>query len=251
MASMFSQRFVPSGIAIAAVLTIVLIPAGAQQTLLAPIILPAPHRDGATLKNTPLLHALNERHTTYKYYDQPISPATLSDLLWAAYGVNRPNGKRTTPSPMNSQLVELFLVLPNGIFAWDGANTLRPVVGGDHRAEFGRPPEASAIKIIYVADYSKLKGPPLRDVEAMANVSVGFIGQNVYLFAASEGLGAHFIAGSRDAERLGKLLNLKPDEHVLYLQLFGYGDLNAPEPTRPAGPPPGATPNSLPPQANK
>lgn len=249
MQSILTRRFLTSGLLLTVVLAAVLTPARSEVALPAAITLPTPHKDGATLKNVPLFKALNDRLSTRTYFDKAVSLQTLSDLLWAANGINRSNGKRTAPSPMNSQLVEIYVALPEGVFAWNGANTLKPVLGGDHRTDFGRPTEARAVRIIYVADYSKLKGLPSNSASDFANVTAGFIGQNVYLFTASEGLASLFQA-VRDADGIAKRLSLKSDEHVLYTQTVGYGDLNAVEPTGPSGPPSGAGPNGAPPGAS-
>jgi nitroreductase len=100
---------------------------------------------------------------------------------------------------MNKQEVELYVVLAQGVYVYDAeANLLRPVVAGDLRAKMGAPPAGqAAVTLVYVAD-SKLN---------YAQVDVGFIGQNVYLFAASEGLNAWFYAlhGQQDATAVALL----------------------------------------------
>ena len=154
---------------------------------LKPIQLPKPEISAGM----PLMQALARRQTTRAFLDKPLPPQTLSNLLWAAFGVNRPRGVkpglgRTAPSAMNKQEVELDVVLAQGVYAYDAeANLLRPVVAGDLRAKMGAPPAGqAAVTLVYVAaanlDY--------------AQVDVGFIGQNVYLFAASEGLNAWIYA---------------------------------------------------------
>lgn len=184
---------------------------------LQPIQLPKPQVTGGK----PLMQALSERRTTRAFRDEPISEQMLSNLLWAAFGVNRPRNLkpglgRTAPSAMNKQEVELHVVLPQGVFIYDAeANVLRPTVPGDQRAKVGSGAAArAAVTIIYVAD-AKLD---------FAQVDVGFIGQNVYLFAASEGLNAWFYAlhGAQDAAAVSAALKLAPEKRPLYGQSVGY-----------------------------
>jgi nitroreductase len=158
--------------------------AAAQQ---AAIQLPKPQMSGGM----PLQQALALRQTTRAFADKPLSQQQLSNLLWAAFGVNRSRDVktglgRTAPSAMNKQEVELDVVLADGVYVYEAEqNRLRPVVAGDQRAKVTPPAAAkAAVTLIYVAD-AKLD---------FAQVDTGFIGQNVYLFAASEGLNAWFYA---------------------------------------------------------
>jgi nitroreductase len=192
------------------------VPALSAQEL-KPIQLPKPEI-GAGI---PLMQALARRQTTRAFLDKPLPPQTLSNLLWAAFGVNRPRDVkpglgRTAPSAMNKQEVELDVVLAQGVYIYDAeANLLRPVVAGDLRAKMGAPPAGqAAVTLVYVAganlDY--------------AQVDVGFIGQNVYLFAASEGLNAWFYAlhGQQDATAIAAALKLPAEKRPLYAQSVGY-----------------------------
>ena len=192
------------------------VPALSAQEL-KPIQLPKPEI-GAGI---PLMQALARRQTTRAFLDKPLPPQTLSNLLWAAFGVNRPRDVkpglgRTAPSAMNKQEVELDVVLAQGGYIYDAeANLLRPVVAGDLRAKMGAPPAGqAAVTLVYVAsanlDY--------------AQVDVGFIGQNVYLFAASEGLNAWFYAlhGQQDATAIAAALKLPAEKRPLYAQSVGY-----------------------------
>jgi nitroreductase len=188
---------------------------GAQE--LKPIQLPKPQ----VTAGMPLMQALAQRKTARAFVDKPLPPQTLSNLLWAAFGVNRPREVkpglgRTAPSAMNKQEVELYVVLAQGVYVYDAeANLLRPVVAGDLRAKMGAPPAGqAAVTIVYVAD------PRLN----YAQVDVGFIGQNVYLFAASEGLNAWFYAlhGQQDATAVAAALKLPAGKTPLYAQSAGY-----------------------------
>jgi nitroreductase len=169
----------------------------------------------------PLMQALAARRTTRAFQNKPLPLQTLSNLLWAAFGVNRPREVkpglgRTAPSAMNSQDIEIDVVLAEGAYVYDAeANRLRPVAVGDLRAKMGAPPAGqAAVTLVYVAAVK----------DDWAQVDVGFIGQNVYLFAASEGLNAWFYAlhGQQDAAEIAAALKLPADKRPLYAQSVGY-----------------------------
>jgi hypothetical protein len=184
---------------------------------LKPIQLPAPQTTGGK----PLMQSLAERKTTRAFRDVPLNNQALANLLWAAFGVNRPRAVkeglgRTAPSAMNRQEVQLYVVLARGAYLYDAeANLLKPVVAGDLRAKVGGGAAAhAAATILYAAD-----------VKAdYAQVDVGFIGQNVYLFAASEGLNAWFYAlhGQQDAVSVAAVLQLPANLRALYGQSVGF-----------------------------
>jgi nitroreductase len=180
---------------------------------LQPIQLPKPEITGGM----PLMQALAKRHTTRAFLDKPLPPQTLSNLLWAAFGVNRPREVkaglgRTAPSAMNKQDVELDVVLASGVYVYEAeANRLRPVLAGDLRAQLSPPAAAhAAVTIVYVADAK----------DGSAQVDTGFIGQNVYLFAASEGLNAWFYA--IHGQDVAAVLKLPEGRQPLYEQSIGY-----------------------------
>lgn len=182
-----------------------------------PIALPAPQITGGK----PLMQALSERKTTRAFREASLSPQTLSNLLWAAFGVNRPDSVkkgtgRTAPSAMNRQEVQLYVVLAQGAYLYNAqANQLQPVATGDLRAKVGSDAAAhAAVTLIYAAD-AKFD---------FAQVDVGFIGQNVYLFAASEGLNAWFYAlhGPQDSASVAAALKLPGNVHALYGQSVGF-----------------------------
>lgn len=180
---------------------------------LKPIALPKPQTEGGK----PLLQALKERKSTREFSAEKLSPQVLSNLLWAAFGVNRADGRRTAPSAMNAQEIDIYVALPEGVYLFEaGPHRLTPVVSGDLREKTGTQNYVAeaALNLIYVA-HSKGKLNP------DASADTGFIGQNVYLFCASEGLGTVF-RGSVDRDGLAKALNLRPDQHITYAQSVGY-----------------------------
>ena len=178
-----------------------------------PIQLPAPQVAGGA----PLMQALAQRKTTREFAGKPLPMQTLSNLLWAAFGVNRPRSVkpgtgRTAPSARNTQDITLEVLLADGVYVYNAEqNQLRPVLSGDLRSSIVSAPAAhAAVTIIYVA--------PAKD--DFAQVDCGFIGQNVYLFAASEGLNAWFY--TVHAQDVAAKLGLGPDRTVLYAQSVGY-----------------------------
>ena len=190
--------------------------------------LPKPQMQGGR----PLMAALSGRRTNRNISEERLSPQMLSNLLWAAWGVNRPaiHG-RTAPSAMNVQEIELYVFLAEGVYLYDERfHSLKPIAAGDHRAETGRQPGVgkAPVSLVYVADFAKYtEGRGGRGISdsalqtAWSNAHVGFIAQNVYLFAASEDLASWFRA-MVDASALGKLLGLRSSEKVLYSQGVGY-----------------------------
>jgi nitroreductase len=113
---------------------------------------------------------------------------------------------------MNSQDIELDVLLADGVYVYEAeANRLRPFLSGDLRAKISPEPAAhAAVTLVYVAAAK----------DDYAQVDTGFIGQNVYLFAASEGLNAWFY--TFHAQDVAKALNLPPDKRALYAQSVGY-----------------------------
>jgi nitroreductase len=186
------------------------VPALCQQAF---IQLPKPQITGGM----PLMRALAKRQTTRAFADKPLPLQTLSNLLWAAFGINRPRDVkaalgRTAPSAMNRQEVELDVVLVDGVYVYEAeANRLRPVVAGDVRGKISSGEAVhAAVTLVYVAD-AKLDS---------AQVDTGFIGQNVYLFAASEGLNAWLYAFH--VPDVATTLKLPEGRKPLYGQSVGY-----------------------------
>jgi nitroreductase len=180
---------------------------------LKPIQLPKPE----TTAGIPLMQALAQRHTTRAFLDKPLPPQILSNLLWAAFGVNRPREVmsglgRTAPSAHNKQDVELDVVLASGVYVYEAeTNLLRPFAAGDLRGKVSPSAAAhAAVTIVYVADAK----------DEAAQVDTGFIGQNVYLFAASEGLNAWFY--SIREPNVATALKLPEGRRPLYAQSVGY-----------------------------
>ncbi len=188
---------------------------------LKPLILPAPQTDGGK----PLMQALKDRHSTREFSSEKLPPQVLSNLLWAAFGINRPDtGKRTAPSAMNWQEIDVYVATAEGLYVYDAkGNKLDPILAEDVRGAAGVQPfvKDAPVNLVYVADFAKTGKSSAEDRNFYTAADVGFIAQNVYLFCASEGL-AVVVRGSVDRAALAKLMKLRPDQKILLAQTVGY-----------------------------
>lgn len=189
---------------------------------LALISLPPPQTDGGK----PLMQALGLRATSRAFAIDPIPAQTLSNLLWAAWGINRPgDGKRTAPSAHNWQEIDILVVRADGMFLYDAAaNQLRLMAAGDHRVLTGVQSfvRNAPLTLLLVADTSRMKGAE-KDQEQRQLIwaDAGFISQNIYLFCASEGL-ATVVHANVDRPALAKALGFKEHHLILLAQSVGW-----------------------------
>ncbi len=176
-----------------------------------------------------LMRALKERRSVREYDTRPLTLRQLSELLWAANGVNRDDGKRTAPAAVNQQLVDIYVILPVGAFLYDAPGArLLPVAAGDLRKMAGRQEfvTTAPVNLVYVADPARFKsrpgGPAIPDEEKLnwSRIAVGAIAQNVGLYCASEQLG-NVVRAMVDREKLGPALKLRPDQVILLAQTVG------------------------------
>jgi len=185
------------------------------------ISLPAPRMEGGK----PLMQALKERQSLRSFSENKLPLQTLSDLLWAAAGINRPeSSKRTVPSARNLQIVEVYAVLQEGVYLYDAkTNCLKAVAKGDLRKLTGFQDFVSSapLNLVFVADYSKIKGTPPEDRMLYAAAETGYISQNIYLYCASEEL-ATVVRASVDRRALAKALNLSEQLKIILVQTVGY-----------------------------
>jgi SagB-type dehydrogenase family enzyme len=150
----------------------------------------------------------------------------LSNLLWAAFGINRPeSGKRTAPSAHNWQEIDIYVALEKGLYLYDPtANVLEPVLDEDIREATGLQSfvGTAPVNLVYVADLERITGDHSDEVkENLAGMDTGFIGQNVYLFCASEGL-ATVVRGWVDREKLGEIMGLRDTQRIILAHTVGY-----------------------------
>ncbi len=193
--------------------------AAAQE--LRPLELPKPQTDGGR----PLMQVLRDRHSTREFKPDKLPLQVLSNLLWAAFGINRPEtGKRTAPSAMNWQEVDIYVALPEGLYVYDAkAHRLNPILADDVRAATGGQDfvKGAPLNLVYVADLARTKDAGAEEKNFYTTIDVGFIGQNVYLFCASEGL-ATVVRGTVDRPALAKLMKLRPEQKIIVAQTVGY-----------------------------
>jgi len=173
----------------------------------------------------PLMKALKDRSSSRSFSQEKLSNQVLSNLLWAAFGINRPDsGKRTAPSARNWQEIDIYVAMADGLYLYEAKNhILKPVVSGDLRPMTGNQHfvKDAPVNLIYVADFSKMGDAAKDDKVLYSGADTGFISQNVYLYCASQGL-ATVVRGWVDRDECAKALNLGPDQYVTYAQTVGY-----------------------------
>lgn len=188
---------------------------------LKPIDLPSPQTDGGL----PLMQALKARHTTREFKAEKLPPQVLANLLWAAFGINRPDiGKRTAPSARNWQEIDLYVATAEGLYVYDAkGNRLNPVLAEDVRAATGTQDfvKSAPLNLVYVADLAKTGNANAEAQTLFTAMDAGFIAQNVYLFCASEGL-VTVVRGSVDRTALAKVMKLRPNQRIIAAQTVGY-----------------------------
>lgn len=172
----------------------------------------------------PLIEALKLRRSTREYSDRALPPQVLSDLLWAAFGINRPSGDRTAPYWRHVMVIDVYAAMADGVWLYDPKrHALVPHTRVDIRAQTGQQDfvETAPLNLIYVAHGERMQDVSPEERRLYASVDAGFIGQNVYLFCASEGLGTVF-RGAVDTAKLGQIMQLGKDQFVTFAQTVGY-----------------------------
>jgi len=186
-----------------------------------PIQLPNPRIEGGR----PLMEVFQDRSSSRLFSAKDLSPQTMSNLLWAAWGVNRSeSGKRTAPSARNKQEIEVYVSRADGLFLYNApAHTLVPISGQDIRAFTGGQEfvKDAPVNLIFVADYSKLGDMSPEKKIYYSAIDTGYISQNVYLFSASEGL-ATVARAWLNKPLLEEKMGLPPHKKVVLAQTVGY-----------------------------
>jgi nitroreductase len=173
----------------------------------------------------PLMEALNERHSSREYSAKNLSDQQIADMLWAAWGVNRDNGKHTAPSSRNKQEMEVYMSTADGLFLYlPEKHALKKIHDKDIRAITGGQDfvDDAAVNLIFVADYRKAGDDVTADdYRCTSGTNAGFMSQNVYLWCASEGL-ATVVRGWFDREELHEAMGLEVFRDVILCQTVGY-----------------------------
>ncbi len=182
--------------------------------------LPEPSHQGGK----PVMEALMQRHSTRAYSSTPLPMQLLSDLLWAANGVNRPNGERTAPYWRHIMVTDIYVAMNDGVWLYQPeAHKLQPYLPEDIRAGTGLQDfvGVAPLDLIYVAHGERMTDVGSAERRLFASVDAGFIGQNVYLFCASVGLGTVF-RGAVPYESLTKKLALPSEQFITFAQTVGF-----------------------------
>jgi nitroreductase len=184
------------------------------------IALPPPRSKGGL----PLFEALALRRSTRAYSDRPLPAQVLSDLLWAAFGVNRPSGDRTAPYWRHIMVIDVYAATADGVWLYEPkTHSLLLQFRADIRTSTGLQDfvGTAPLNLIYVAHGERMQDISPQERRLYASVDTGFIGQNVYLFCASEGLATVF-RGAVNYEELDRIMQLGKDQFVTFAQTVGY-----------------------------
>jgi nitroreductase len=183
--------------------------------------LPPPRIDGGK----PLIQALGLRRSIREYADRALPPQVLSDLLWAAFGINRPaTGDRTAPYWRHIMVIDVYAAMANGVWLYEPKrHALLAHLRSDIRAQTGLQDfvGTAPLNLVYVAHGERMRDLSVDERRLYASVDAGFIGQNVYLFCASEGLATVF-RGAVDYQKLASTLQLGTGQFVTFAQTVGY-----------------------------
>ena len=173
----------------------------------------------------PLIEALKLRRSTREYADRSLPPQLLSDLLWSAFGINRPaTGDRTAPYWRHVMVIDVYAVMADGVWLYEPRrHALMQHSRADIRAQTGLQAfvATAPLNLVYVAHGERMQDVSAEDRRLYASVDAGFIGQNVYLFCASEGLATVF-RGAVDQQKLARSLELPEQQFVTFAQTVGY-----------------------------
>jgi nitroreductase len=199
-------------------------------------------------RGLPVMEAFALRASVREWSDKDLSLQDLSDLLWAANGINRPDGKRTAPSAMNAQDVDIYVFMKDGAYLYDAAaHALKPVIAGDHRSEVtarpggpgakpqapppgakpeskpgpGGPPSPAPVQLFLVSDISKFTRGETAGKLEIAALDTGIVSQNIALFCAGTGLATRPRA-SMDKAKIKELLKLTDTQYPLLNMPVGY-----------------------------
>ena len=178
-----------------------------------------------TGKGKTLMKALEERRSTREFSDRAMSLQDISNVLWAANGINRVKEmKHTAPTALNWQEIDIYVVLGKGIYRYEPHDsTLYPVAKGDLREQAGTQEyvKTAPVNLIYVADYAKMKSAEESKKESYASADAAFIAENVYLVCAAFDMGC-VVRASVDKEILSATMKLRQEQKIVLGQTVGF-----------------------------
>jgi uncharacterized protein with FMN-binding domain/nitroreductase len=171
-----------------------------------------------------LMHALKNRKSSRQFSREPLEHQTIGDMLWAGFGINRPDsGKRTAPSTMDWREIDIYACTENGLFLYDpGKHALKKILAEDIRSLTGKQAfvAEAPLNLIFVADYSKMTGDE-KSKDFYAAADTAFISQNIYLYCAAKNL-ATVVRGWVDREKLADAMKLNQNQNVILAQTVGH-----------------------------
>jgi len=171
----------------------------------------------------PLMQLLAKRSSSREFSAEPLPVNILSNMLWAASGISRPDGRRTAPTASNRQEMDIYVATAAGLYLYDAtSDLLKPILAEDIRGLTGTQAyvKEAAVNFIYVADYSKMSSSSDEVKNMYAAAATGFISENVYLYCASEGLST-VIRASIDRPALANVMGLRPAQRIILAQSVG------------------------------
>ena len=170
-------------------------------------------------RGSAVMKALADRQSTREYDTKDLSLQDLSDLLWATVGVNRPDGKRTAPTAVNAQEIDIYVVRKDGAYLYDAtAHSLKPVAKGDFRKAVAGQQEfagSAPLSLVIVADLEKMGDTHIAALDA------GIAGQNINIFCSAVGLST-VPRASWDKGELEKALKLSDKQRIFLNNPIGY-----------------------------
>jgi len=171
--------------------------------------LPEPNKTGKTT----LMQALEDRHSDREFVDREVDERTLATLLWAAYGVNREDGKRTIPTAMDKKDLSVYVFNKDGIWLYEAdSNLLKQISDQNQLSLFQKQDYMQTVPVVLVYTGS---------TEPYAAMHAGSSYQNVELFAAANGM-ASIVRSFFDQEGVAKALNLPEGQRVIISQAIGW-----------------------------
>lgn len=173
-------------------------------------------------KGLPVMQAFNERASVREWSPEKLAIQDLSDLLWAADGINRPDeGKRTAPSAMNAQDIDVYVFLEEGIYFYDAKqHLLNQVAKGNYMDLPGKTD--APVNLVLVSDISRFRAGNDSLKLVWAAMDCGIVSQNIGIFCAGTGLKTRPRAGTPGAAKIRELLNLKDTQYILLNHPVGY-----------------------------
>lgn len=184
------------------------------------VILPPAQKTGGM----PIMDAFQLRKSQRSYSPKDITRQELSNLLWAAYGINRPEGLRTVPAAKEWYEYDIYVVKAEGWYIYEPVKHTLLKMGNDDLRTYSGTQEfvkTAPVNFIFIADFDRMTNTDDETKKFFSATDVGYISQNVYLYCASAGL-ATIVRGQIDKSIAHEVLKLKPNQHVILAQTVGY-----------------------------